>query len=152
MPSGLMSRTYWTLATHRKKQIAAAKPLLKICAAARARPLSRVWIGESARRRRSRAATAPPSMPTIRHRCWTMALEPEMSLRKTRRRMISATGRSSMAASANTSKRFSASPAQRQRPACGAGSEATGGSGVAGALTLTELAPVAAPRENAAVR
>ena len=104
------------LARQRKKQIAAAKPLLKIFAATRARPVSKVWTGESASRRPSRAAMAPPSIPTINVRCWTMALEPEMSVLNTWRKRISATGSSSMAASATTSRRFSPWQARRSAP------------------------------------
>ena len=72
--------------------MATAKPLLKTWAAALARPLSSIWTGERASNRPSRAAIAPPNIPTMSVRCWTMALDPEMPVLNSRRRRISATG------------------------------------------------------------
>ena len=98
----------------RKKVTAAAKPLVKTWAATLARPFSNAWSGERASSRLSRAAIAPPSIPTMSVRCWTMALEPEMPVLNTVRRMISTTGSSSIVTSGITSRRFSPWRARRR--------------------------------------
>ena len=60
---------------------------------------------------------APPSMPTIKVRCCTIALEPEMPVLKTVRSRISTTGSNSIAASGMTSRIVFSSASQA--PAAG---------------------------------
>ena len=74
---------------------------------------------ESANKRPSRAAMAPPNIPTINVKCWTMALEPEMPVLKIERRKISATGRIIMAARATTRSRCSPLPSHCREAGAG---------------------------------
>ena len=66
------------LPTQRKALMAAATPLLKTRAAALTRPFKKLPSVENESSRPSRAAIAPPSMPTINVKFCTNALEPEM--------------------------------------------------------------------------
>ncbi len=115
-PPRCSDRTNCTLATHKSAAIAAAAEPLKTRAAARNRPLSRVAPVDSDSSRASRAATAPPSIPTARVRCWTMLLDPGTPNPSVDLRMISAIGMIAIAPSRTDRRRFSVVSRTRRQP------------------------------------
>jgi len=117
LASGRIAWVYSKLAMHRNRVTAAATPLLMSRAADLARPLRKVVTVDSDSSRFSRAAMAPPNMPTNRHMCCTMVLEPEMPVRNKARSTISASGSTTSAASGSTTSRFS--PPTRARNQAG---------------------------------
>ncbi len=103
---GISVSTHWRPASARHRAMALATPWLKTRIALRHQPLRKVSAVESASMRPSRAAIAPPSMPTSSVRCWASVVEPEMPVEK-RRSTTSETGKNTIPARARASTRFS---------------------------------------------
>src|SRR6266436_889264 len=101
--------TNWKAARHRKPQIAAEMAAVITPAMFFARPCN--FDSAKLDRQRSlfsRAAIAPPSMPTIKTMCWTMEMDAGMETCRVRRSTASAKGRTTMVPRARETRTFSA--------------------------------------------